>query len=392
MSQLGVADWHRAGQRGKGVKVAILDSGFKGYHASLGTALPATVKVRSFRKDGDLESRESQHGILCAEIIHHLAPDAELLLANWEPEQPDTFLAAVRWARQEGAAILTCSVIVPTWSDGEGRGPVHEALRRLLGDGNRPGDGLFFASAGNTALRHWSGPVAAARDGWHQWAPGKTSNRLKVLGKERVSVELCSRAAALEMVVRDVTAEREVARARSARADDCGCAVVRFLAQTGHAYTLRVRLLDADPRKWVKGKEAPRFHVTILGGRLQYAKAAGSIPFPGDGAEIVAVGAVDEEGKRWKYSSCGPTGSAAKPDLVATVPFPSVWRFRQPFGGTSAAAPQAAALAALLWGSRPASTAEQVRLELRKSASRTPAGHSLEKGFGLLRMPAPERR
>src|SRR5262245_7205350 len=27
--RLGVVDWHRAGQRGKGVKVAVLDSGFK---------------------------------------------------------------------------------------------------------------------------------------------------------------------------------------------------------------------------------------------------------------------------------------------------------------------------------------------------------------------------
>ena len=94
----------RAGWRGRGLKVAVLDSGFRGYKAHLGAALPRGIKVRSFRFDGDLEGKDSQHGILCAEVIHALAPEAELLLANWEPERPDQFLAAVRWAHARGRA------------------------------------------------------------------------------------------------------------------------------------------------------------------------------------------------------------------------------------------------------------------------------------------------
>src|SRR5688572_8049960 len=46
--RLGVVDWHRAGQRGKGVKVAVLDSGFRGYRQALGKVLPAEVTVKSF--------------------------------------------------------------------------------------------------------------------------------------------------------------------------------------------------------------------------------------------------------------------------------------------------------------------------------------------------------
>src|SRR5262245_33625428 len=49
-SRLGVPEWHKAGQRGKGAKVAVLDSGFKGYRQALGKALPSQVVVRSFRK------------------------------------------------------------------------------------------------------------------------------------------------------------------------------------------------------------------------------------------------------------------------------------------------------------------------------------------------------
>src|SRR4051812_34820529 len=93
----GADAWHAAGVRGRGVKVAVLDTGFRGYRDHLGRELPATVKVKSFRHDADLEARDSNHGVACAEVIHTLAPDAELLFANWEPDHPETFLAAVAW-------------------------------------------------------------------------------------------------------------------------------------------------------------------------------------------------------------------------------------------------------------------------------------------------------
>src|SRR6516225_715633 len=120
LERMGVGAWHARGWRGHGLKVAVLDSGFRGYRTHLGAALPRSVKIRSFRFDGNLEAKDSQHGILCAEVIHALAPEAELLFANWEPEHPEQFLAAVRWARREGAQILSCSIVMPTWSDCEG--------------------------------------------------------------------------------------------------------------------------------------------------------------------------------------------------------------------------------------------------------------------------------
>jgi subtilisin family serine protease len=383
LEQLGAGEWHRAGRRGKGVKVAVLDSGFKGYRAALGEALPASVLARSFRKDGQLEARESQHGILCAEVVHHVAPEAELLFANWEPEQPGSFLEAVRWARRQGAQVISCSIIMPSWSDGEGGGGLHRALVAILGPGGRPSDGLFFASAGNTALRHWGGALAPGPDGWHAWQKGKKDNPLRPLGRERVSVELTAGPLGFELVVADVTRPREVGRSRSLAGDGCASAVVRFEPQAGHRYAVRVRA----PQGQENAGPAGRFHLTVLGGRLQYTTAAGSIPFPGDGAEVVAVGAADARGRRLGYSSCGPCGAAAKPDLAAAVPFPSVWRPEQPFAGTSAAAPQAAALAALLWSAHPEWTASQVREALAKAAVKARPGHSSETGQGLLRLP-----
>jgi hypothetical protein len=76
LARLGLDRWHRLGHRGKGVKVAVLDSGFRGYREHLGNALPKRVTVRSFRDDRNLEARDSQHGILCGEVIHAIAPEA----------------------------------------------------------------------------------------------------------------------------------------------------------------------------------------------------------------------------------------------------------------------------------------------------------------------------
>jgi subtilisin family serine protease len=69
------------------------------------------------------------------------------------------------------------------------------------------------------------------------------------------------------------------------------------------------------------------------------------------------------------------------------VPFPSLWRPR-PFSGTSASAPQAAAMAALIWSRRPAWTAAQVWDSLRQSARDLgPPGHDFETGYGLIQLP-----
>jgi subtilisin family serine protease len=379
LARLGVDRWHMARHRGYGVKIAVLDSGFRGFRQHLGKALPAHVTVRSFRGDGDLEAKDSQHGILCAEVLHAIAPDAELLLANWEPDRSDQFLDAVRWAREQGARIISCSVIMPSWSDGEGGGPVHESLTKLLGDGSHTGDLLCFASAGNVAQRHWSGTIHPNRDGWHEWSPGVLDNELSPWGAERVSVELCwASTADYDLVVRDAASSEEIGRSAARPGIGRRCAIVRFDPKVGHTYLVRLRQTRSS-----RGA----FHLVSLGGGIQYATLQGSIPFPGDGPEVIAVGAVDSEGHRVSYSSCGPNSSRPKPDLVATVPFPSLWRPR-PFSGTSAAAPQAAGLAALVWSRHRDWTASQVRDSLRKTARDLgPPGHDPETGFGLINLP-----
>jgi subtilisin family serine protease len=377
LARLGVDRWHTAGNRGRGIKVAVLDSGFRGYRDFLGKVLPEKVVVRSFRKDGDLEARDSQHGILCAEVIHTLAPEAELLFANWEADDAESFLDAVRWAKEQGARVVSCSVIMPSMSDGEGGGPVHEALARVLGPGAGLKDILFFVSAGNTAERHWAGLYHGV-DGSHEWRKGVVDNVLTPWGDERVSIELCcKRGSSYEVVVLDHDGTSEVAHTGRSPADG-GPALVRFEPEAGHCYQVRVHL--------VGGKPGP-FHLTALHTGLREATAAGSVVFPADGLETIAVGAVNRDNKRTAYSACGSASCRTKPDLVAPVPFLSAWRTK-PFAGTSAAAPQAAALGTLLWSRNADWTAEKVRGQMAKAAlDLGPPGHDSETGYGLVRLP-----
>jgi Subtilase family len=375
---LGVDRWHAAGHRGQGIKIAVLDWGFRGYREHLGGALPQHVTVHSCRPDGNLEARNSQHGILCAEVLHALAPDAELLFVNWEQDQPQQFLQAVRWARQQGARILTCSLIMPSWSDGEGGGSVQEALARQLQPADAGEEALCFASAGNIAQRHWTGRFHAGAQGFHEWQPGQTENALVLWQAEQVSVEACWRPGPDYAIAIVDQRTREEVKCQLQRRQAQGCAVLRFEPVPGRAYVVRLRLLRGVPG---------RFHLVALGAGLQYTTIGGSIPFPADGPAVIAVGAVSPDGRRLYYSSCGAGTRRPKPELVAPVPFASLWR-AQPFSGTSAAAPQAAALAALLWSRYPRWTAGQVREALFSAAHDVgPPGPDSETGFGMIALP-----
>lgn len=379
LSQLGVDRWHAAGFRGKGVKVAILDSGFRGYRSHLGKALPTRVVARSFRADGNLEAKDSQHGILCSEVLHALAPDTELILANWDTDSPERFLEAARWARKQGARVISCSIIMPSWSNGDGGGYVNRTLAGIVGDGDNDGDLLYFASAGNTAQRHWAGRFHDGGNGYHEWRPGKTKNGVHPWGHDRVSVEVYWPAGDDDFDIK-VTDDRgeTVGHATSYHGTDRACRTVHFHPSEWKKYQVQV--------KHTRGKSG-RFHLVVLGGNLEYADARGSIACPADGPGVLAVGAAHADGCRASYSSCGPNSSRPKPDFMATVPFPSLWRHK-PFTGTSAAAPQAAALAALCWSRHPDWTAAQVREALRSGARDLGVpGHDHETGYGLICLP-----
>ena len=192
---------------------------------------------------------------------------------------------------------------MPAWSDGEGGGAVHKALAEALGKGDKPGDVLFFACAGNTAQRIGAAlSTTAATDGTNR-APGRTDNLIRPWDGEKPSVELCWRPGAeYELTVQDLTAKRKAGRCETKRGESHCCAAVKFDPEPSHTYAARVRLVGGVPGA---------FHLTVLGGGLEETTLHGSVPFPADGGEVIAVGAEDREGRRQEYRFMRPQRAVA---------------------------------------------------------------------------------
>ena len=159
--------------------------------------------------------------------------------------------------------------------------------------------------------------------------------------------------------------------------------MVRFLPTTGGRYVVRV-WSEVRRRRTVRGP----FHLSVLGGWLERCTERGSIPFPADGPEFVG----DRGGGRRLAGGRRTARAARMARGRSRISSPRCRcgrrRGPQPFSGTSAAAPQAAGLAALVLGRHPDWSPAKVRDALRRAAvDIDPPGHDPETGYGLLRLP-----
>ncbi|RME47526.1 MAG: hypothetical protein D6791_05665, partial [Chloroflexi bacterium] len=85
VSLVGADAWHQAGFRGQGVKIAVLDAGFRDYEARIGQGeLPTDVITHTFRTVGGFGAGD-EHGTVMAEIAFDLAPQAQFYLVNTLP-------------------------------------------------------------------------------------------------------------------------------------------------------------------------------------------------------------------------------------------------------------------------------------------------------------------
>lgn len=383
----GAARWHAAGFTGKGVKVAIVDSGFEGYEALLGQELPANVTTRSFTSDGTLNG--SVHGTACAEIVHAMAPDAELYLIA--VEGPATYGAAFDYLMSQGVKIVSLS----QGRGGETRGDGSGAWAKPI-DAARAKGILVVVAAGNDGDGHYLGTYAD-NDGFHDFEPDKPF--LKVGVGNRLDVVLRWDAwtgAPINLDLYVFTAEGQlVASSRnvqggSAQKDPVERILIPLRREfQGQTYLIAVRAVGAT--------RPVKVEIFTKNSELELFTPVGSVATPGDAKGAFTVGATNvRDGALEIFSAQGPTADERiKPDLtgpdrITTATYTKENPKNPIFPGTSAAAPHVAGAAALVLGSQPGATPDRTqRYLISQVEDIEDAGVDNKSGAGDLRLGLP---
>lgn len=107
VGEVGAPFWQANGLTGSGVKIGIIDAGFTGYSARLGSELPAGVNVNTSCTQSALEPVDQDHGVAVAEVVYDMAPAAQLYLAA--ASNPNEVQAAMTCLASYGVQIINHS-------------------------------------------------------------------------------------------------------------------------------------------------------------------------------------------------------------------------------------------------------------------------------------------
>jgi subtilisin len=111
-------DWAWAGSTGRGVKVAVIDSGIDNAHPEIAGSVKGYVAI-GVRRDGITYDTASHadaygHGTACAGIIRRIAPDCEIysikILGPDLTGRGLAFAAALHWAIENGMQVCNLSL------------------------------------------------------------------------------------------------------------------------------------------------------------------------------------------------------------------------------------------------------------------------------------------
>jgi len=385
------AAWHGEGFTGKGVKVAVIDGGFQGLpERQAAGELPANVVTMDFC--GGRFGSATEHGTAVAEIVHEMAPDAELYLLCIETEVD--LAAAASFAAGQGVKVINHS---GSWfgpSRGDGTGPIGDIV-----SGARASGILWVNSAGNYADTHWSGTFSDLDgDRVHAWAPNGDEGNTFIWPNGAVICGLVKwdewPAGISDFDLGLVLSGANQLLAWSAGDQTGSQSPIEGLCAeqtSGADLTVYWAILG------YRVSTSPRLDLFSLSPPLQYQTAAGSVVDPATSSAAFAVGALCWQTRQLEfYSSQGPTiDGRMKPDIVghdsvsgATYgPFSSC---PSAFAGTSASSPEVAGAAALVKQAYPSFGPDQLRQFLQRSALDIGSpGADNATGAGELRMPSP---
>ena len=404
LALIGADYYFNRGITGQGVRVGVIDLGFAGIDELIQQGeLPEGIvawnclgrqtaeELLGCRQVSPEELSEAsaegiKHGTAVAEIIHDVAPEAELylfLIRNGvELDQ------AVAKAIDEGIQVINHSV---AWfNDGsfyDGHGITGQIVRDAWQNG------IFWVNAaGNFAKAHYQG-VFQDRDGDHYHDEVITLE----VPEEGILLTAYLTWDAWPKTFEDFDlflikgpkqAAASINRQNGTEPDER----IFYLAAEAGTYTLKIKWVGEGPPP---DREMELF-VSPSWLELGPAIPESSLPAPANAPEAFVVGAVNPKTLEIEpFSSRGPTNTGlTKPDLVAPdclrtatyegAPSAEICGADGLFAGTAASAPLVAGAAALLLSEDPSRSAADLARILKERA--TPKGDPNTYGAGVLNL------
>ena len=377
---------------GKGVRVAILDSGFEGYEDLLGIELPDSVTVRSFRQDENIHV--TKHGTACAEIVHDMAPEAELWLVNYETEIE--FYNAVDYLIEQGINIISYSMGWLNAGAGDGTGPICSQVKKVYDNGI-----VWVSAAGDEADNHWQdyfsdtdgdswnnfnvdddtlqfdcdkGSLLKVFLNWDDWGHWNEAEN-KYSGSDQ-DYDLYLYKETSESILSPIAHSSNAQTGSQWPVES-----IEYQTSESGIYHLKIR-----NRNTSRNCKLELFIQNAYG--LEYLKSEESLIIPADSSYSISVGAtIWENDSYYLFSSQGPTSAGRiKPDYCAPTGVLTASYRELGFSGTSAATPHLAGAFALLKAKTNYSLDEIEMMIQNRALDLGPSGKDNKFGWGRLRL------
>ena len=355
------------GFTGRGIKVGVIDLGFVGVPSLQNRGELPNLSHRDFTSEGifqqgRLSESARVHGSACAEIVHDIAPDAEIYL--YKVGNLVSLENAKDAAIQEGMDIVTVSL---GWNWGTGFGDGTGRACEIVDDAFQ-NNVLWVNAAGNEAQSQISARLSDPdSDGYHNF---DGENEIVNLKNRQTGNTFLQRGEEIEawLTWNEWPLTSHDYDLLLVKIETDGSTEIVERADTKQLYSPPVEHLVYTIREsgtygfaiW-RASDAKVTLLKLISTNHDLdgpVSIEGTVSIPGDARGALTVGALYHQnwttGPIDSYSSQGPTfDGRIKPDLVAPAGVSTISYSPDPYFGTSAATPHVAGAAVLLKSADP---------------------------------------